>query len=127
MVTYTRTIFCSVALIACADNSGQEVGMEFGPASAENEIRQRFEITGSDAEIDEIHRVAQRNNIRWESMPYDHSLRYCSLASEVRQFAEFEMFYYGLSDAGDSTLNYVVVYDSLGQVLCIETRHAYRG
>jgi molybdopterin-guanine dinucleotide biosynthesis protein A len=95
------------------------------PRPAENEIRRLFEINSGGLKIDDVRHVAERKGIRFEAMPVDHSLIGCQIAR--RDNLNFEQYFAGMDRRHNRSLIYIVVFQPNGSVVCIETRHAYRG
>lgn len=111
-------------LIACTSPNGAGENPEFGPSDAEEEIRDAFDLTGHLPTIDRLIQQAEARGMRHEPRVYDRSLRHCRLDHSNRDL-NMEIFYAGMDARRSATRNYVAVYDSRRQVLCIETRHAY--
>jgi hypothetical protein len=117
-------LLVGVVASACAQNPRGPGNLQFGPSTAEREIRARFQIHGNAAEIGDLRRIAQSDRIFYEPLQYDHSLTQCRLANI--NGLTFEQYSAGMNRSGDLSLLYIVVYDRRGQILCIETRHASR-
>lgn len=99
-------------------------GVQFGPTSAEPEIRELFRIRGSSANIDAIRQAAQARRIYYEALRVDHSMNECDLPR--KNDLQFEQYSGAIDQSGTRSPLYIVIFDNRGRVLCIETRHAYR-
>jgi hypothetical protein len=127
-VTIQRTklgsLFMALLGLAACRSAGDADGGEFGPSTAEREIREAFGFGGAIPRYEELVRLAAARNMTHEPLEYDHSLIHCRVNPRAPGL-RFEMFYAGRARNMRATLNYVVVYDRNGSVVCIETRHAY--
>lgn len=114
-----------LVLSSCGGPRPRDTALQFGPPTAEAEIRQLFVIRGPRANIDDLHRVARQKHIDYEGLAVDHSVLQCRIDNS--DDLTFEQFLAGMAPGGDHSLDYIVIYDRQGNVLCIETRHAFRG
>lgn len=113
------------ALSSCGGPRRTDAALQFGPPTAEAEIRSIFDIRGARANIEDLHRVARQKHIDYEDLAVDHSVLQCRI--DVTDDLIFEQFLAGTGRGGDHSLIYIVIHDRPGDVLCIETRHAFRG
>lgn len=110
-----------VGLGACGSTDGPG-GTQFGPPSAEREIREAFGFERGEPGYDALVRLAAAKNMMHENT--DHGLQYCRVPPGETGL-NFEIFYGLRARDPRVTLNYVVVHDDRGAVICIETRHGY--
>lgn len=123
-----RNLILTLALFIGVSCNGNEVvsnGIQFGPSSARQEIRQFFRISGDHAKISQIHELARSRNIEFERLIADKSLAFCRISD--RGLLVFEQYFGGEVDHNRTSLIYIVVSDDRGNVVCIETRHMTRG
>lgn len=118
------TVLIVIAGLAACGTANPPGGIQFGPSSAENEIREAFGFGSEVPSYDELLRLAEAKNIDHETIEHDHSLLYCRI-NPREPGLRFEMFYAGRARNPRVTLNYVVVRNDSGAVVCIETRHGY--
>lgn len=90
-----KTLFCGImswlGLIQCTA-AGEFSGVQFGPPSAEYEIRQAFGFQNTQIGFGELVRLASLKGMRHEAMNYDHSLIHCDLGPDRNSF-NFELFF----------------------------------
>lgn len=115
----------AIACSSCGRPPPRNAALQFGPPTAEGEIRQLFAIRGPRANINDLHRIARQKHIDYEELAVDHSVLRCQIDNPNDLI--FEQFLAGMAPSGDHSLDYVVIHDRQGNVVCIETRHAFRG
>jgi|ERR1044072_2035124 hypothetical protein len=119
-------IIALLGLVACSSKSHDPQAILFGPPEAESEIRAALGIRGALPTIDELIERADRRHMNHETRVYDRSVTYCQRGRNMDHL-NLEMFYAGRDETRHAALNYLVVYAPDRRVVCIETRHAYRG
>lgn len=121
----TSLLVLGLILSSCGRPLPRDTTLQFGPPTAEAEIRQLFAIRGPRANINDLHRIARQKQIDYEELAVDHSVLQCRI--DDTDDLTFEQFLAGMAPSGDHSLDYIVIHDRQGNVVCIETRHAYRG
>lgn len=119
---------CVVALsaAACTEQVRDMHAVQFGPPSARSEIVKFFGIGSGQPALGDLLSYADRRGIHHEQLEYDKSLIYCRVDEHTRATLDFTMFNGGVVASEAASLHYVVASLPGGQVVCIETRHAYR-